>query len=361
MAKHPWSSTRRCGAAALVLGIAVGFGGCANGGSAGAPPDEASTEAGLDTSPGTDASTTDAPTDTTREASTAPEAGSSSGGEGQEASGEAGEGGAGATDAPGDGPCPGQEILCGSVCVDPTSDPTHCGGCNTICPSGICGAALAADMTVQPPNWSFNGVAVWDPSGPSARLTTAKTESVAGTVVYDHPIVTDSFQAQFQFRIGAGGGGAYDGMGFMLEVDGPTALGGNGGGLGMSGLDGYGVELDIYNNGQCGDSNANHVGVDLLSKCGSGYLTSLFASPDLTGTVTLADAQWHTAAVELASGAVSVGIDAHNVANVTLTSFAPGTSYYFGFAGAIGGGGSSLGMQTEVKDVTVTFPSPRCL
>ena len=216
-------------------------------------------------------------------------------------------------------------------------------------------------MSAQPPNWTFNGSAVWDPAGPSARLTTAMTELVSGTVVYNHPIVTDSFDASFGFRIGANGGGPYDGMGFMLEANGPTALGSTGGGLGMEGLDGYGVELDIYNNGKCGDSNGNHVGVDQLANCGSGLLTSLFASQDLTGTVTLDDAQWHTATVQLEAGTLTVSIDAHEIGAVPLTGFAPGTTYYYGFAGAIGGGSGSLGMQTEVKDVTVTFPSPRCL
>jgi hypothetical protein len=271
------------------------------------------------------------------------------------------EGGAGADGA--DGGCPAGQLLCGSTCVDPATDPTHCGGCNTVCSSGICGASLAADMTAQPANWTFNGVALWDSAGPSARLTTVNTDLVAGSVIYNHPIVTDSFEAAFQFRMGAGGGEPFDGMGFLLEVGGPTALGGVGGGLGMQGLDGFGVELDIYDNGKCGDSNGNHVGIDQLTSCNSGQPTSLFATPDLTGTVTLNDGQWHAATVSLvAGGTMSVTVDTHGVVGgVALTGFASGTSYYYGFAGGIGGGSGDKGQQTEVKDVTVTFPSPRCL
>jgi hypothetical protein len=184
---------------------------------------------------------------------------------------------------------------------------------------------------------------------------------VAGTVVYNHPIVTDAFSASFQFRIGANGGGSWDGMGFMIEANGPTALGSIGAGLGMVGLDGFGVELDVYNNGKCGDDSPDHVGIDLLKDCG-GMPTSLFASPDLTGTVKLDDGQWHTAGVQLAAGAMSVSVDAHAVvSSVALTGFAAGTSYYYGFGGGIGGGSGSLGAQTEVKAVTLSFPSPRCL
>jgi hypothetical protein len=265
-------------------------------------------------------------------------------------------------DAAADGGCTTGKILCGTTCVDPKLDPTNCGACNAICASGVCGTTLTADMSGSPPNWTFNGSAAWDPAGPSARLTASMTQTVAGTAIYNHAIVTDAFDLSFQFRIGANGGGRYDGMGFILQVNGPSAVGSGAGGLGMSGLAGYGVEFDVYNNGQCGDSNANHVGIDKLTTCGNGLLTSLFASPDLTGTVDLADANWHTATVHLVGDQISVTVDAHAVAtNVTLTGFTTGTSYYYGFAGAIGGGSGSLGMQTEVKAVSLTFPSPRCL
>ena len=131
----------------------------------------------------------------------------------------------------------------------------------------------------------------------------------------------------------------------------------------MEGLDGLGVEFDIYNNSKCGDSNANHVGIDMLSNCASGQPTSLFASPNLsTLGLNLFDANWHTATISLVGSSMTVTVDSQAAAtNVQLTAFTSGTAYYYGFAGAIGGGGSSLGAQTEVKDVTVTFPTPRCL
>jgi hypothetical protein len=152
-------------------------------------------------------------------------------------------------------------------------------------------------------------------------------------------------------------------MGFMILTDGATAVGMGAGGLGMSGLNGYGVELDVYDNGACGDDNQNHVGVDQLTVCDVNLPTSLYATDDLSTTINvdLGDANWHTADVQLANGAISVSIDTHQVANnVALPNFTAGTRYYYGFAGAEGGGGGMNGSQTEVKDVTVTFPTPRC-
>ena len=34
--------------------------------------------------------------------------------------------------------CPDGLLLCADRCVDPTSDPLHCGGCDRLCPTGLC-------------------------------------------------------------------------------------------------------------------------------------------------------------------------------------------------------------------------------
>jgi hypothetical protein len=256
--------------------------------------------------------------------------------------------------------CTSPEIACGSACVDPTNDPANCGGCGKTCGTGICGVTLAADMTTQPSLWTFNGNAKWDSAGPSARMTEAGAASVAGTVIYNHPIITNGFTATFQFRMGANGGGRYDGMGFMLETNGAAALGNASSALGMGGLVGYGVEFDVYNNNSCGDTSADHVGIDQLALCGA-QPTSI-SEADLTGTVDIGDAQWHIAIVQLAGYSMSVTIDGHTaLTNVMLTSYASGAQYFYGFSGGTGGNPGNGGIQTEVKDVTITFPAPQCL
>jgi hypothetical protein len=43
--------------------------------------------------------------------------------------------------------------------------------------------------------------------------------------------------------------------------------------------------------------------------------------------------------------------------SVPLTGFTAGASYYYGFTGATGG----LFERHELRNIAITFPSPRCL
>lgn len=84
-----------------------------------------------------------------------------------------------------------------------------------------------------------------------------------GTAFLPDPVTLDgstSFSTRFVFSIDGPGDGA-DGLTFILQRQGPTALGGYGEGMGYRGLQGsYAVEIDIYDNGY--DPNGNHIGID---------------------------------------------------------------------------------------------------
>lgn len=271
--------------------------------------------------------------------------------------------------------CDGGEMLCDGGCV-PRNDPANCGSCGNSCGGGVCGASIAASMQTKPSAWLFNGAAAWSDGGAatdaglgvdagvagSAVLVPVGAVGVAGTVVYADPIVADAFTTTFQFRMGFGGGSERaNGMGFMLEANGPTAVGRMGGGLGISGLTGYGVELDIYDNMDCGDTNDDHVGIDSLPLCDPSLdstPTSLYAS-QVTNFLDLGDAQWHSATVTLQAGAFSVAVDGTQFASQALTGWTPGVAYYYGFGAAMGP--NIPGYQAEVRDVSIVFPQPTCL
>jgi hypothetical protein len=249
------------------------------------------------------------------------------------------------------GPCTGEVV------------PVHEGACDFAdndcdgqtdehaCPAGTaCGVSLAADMASPPEGWSFNGDAFWD-ADTLAGVLTEDRHGQAGTIIYRNPIAADAFTATFEFRLGEG-----DGMGFMLQTTGETAVGEPGGGLGMARLAGYGVELDTYYNLNCTDAYRNHVAVDNLAEpCSDGVLGSVSQA---ASSIALGDAAFHTAQIELDEGVVSVSIDGVRlIQGFEIRRFPVGSKFFYGFAA---GTGDATARQ-EIRNVKITFPSPRCL
>jgi hypothetical protein len=244
-------------------------------------------------------------------------------------------------------------------CEANLSEPDHCGSCSTTCSSGLCGTSIAG-WTTSPTLWKLNGNTTLGsgPFGTSTAILTGAVASEVGTIIYANPIVTDGFTATFSIYLGGGPGGGNDGdgMGFMWQTQGATAIGGSGGCLGMCGLPGFGVEFDTYNNDTCGDMNANHVAVDELSGCSTAFPTHITATGSTLPTL---DGTSHSVVVTLASGAVSVTIDDISwLSGVSLPGFVSGTAYYFGFAGGTGG---ATDAHEVSPSLSITFPTPRCL
>jgi Bacterial lectin len=271
-----------------------------------------------------------------------------------------------ASDAPStDGGCGAGSITCDGACVS-ASDPMNCNGCGNVCPTGLCGSDVTASLATLPPLWVFNGKAVYEADAGAVRLVPPLVNSV-GSFIYTHPIAVDTFTLTFDYRATVINGARADGLGFMLEQTGRLALGGSqGAGLGIAGLVGYGVEIDVYDNGTCGDQSDNHLGIDDLTVCSTQDTpTSLFATPDLTGVLDLADGQWHAVVVTYATPLISVSLDGvPHITNVAVPIEA-GTPYYFGFGATVGGiapeDGGPGGCTDEIRNVDVTFPTPRCL
>jgi hypothetical protein len=250
--------------------------------------------------------------------------------------------------------CTAGNDCCTGHCVDLASDPANCGACGEICASGSCGTSLPS-WSAAPALWRVNGTAhIADGGfGPQTGILTVVDAGQAGTLIYKNPIVTDSFTATFSFYIDGGTGA--DGFGFMIETNGPTAVGGAGGDLGMGGLSGYGVEFDTYDNRTCQDGN--HVAIDVLtgppdSGC---VLQQIVSSPILSFSLRGTP---HQAVIQMTSGSFTISIDGTQVLTGSVPKFVFGTSYYYGFGGGTGG-------LTDLHEVSpalqVIFPTPRCL
>jgi len=254
-------------------------------------------------------------------------------------------------------------ICCAGLCVDPNSNPNHCGGCSQTCASGRCGLAFGSASV---DDWSFNGSASYD-TVEGAFVLTRNIQNQAGTVIYRRPIRTGNFDVRFDFRITpAPASFPADGLAFVIEKEGPTAVGAPGSGFGVAGLTGYGVEFDTYNNmnpitggGGCGDVSFDHISVDSLTVCRD-YNNNPLPTPLASSgaEVVHPDGLWHGCSISVAGGLATVTVDGiQQLSNLPLTGFLSGDSYHFGF-----GAGTGMSYAThEVRAVVVTLPAAQCL
>ncbi len=258
----------------------------------------------------------------------------------------------------------GKQTCLEGACVPCQIGQTQCNGAEIqVCSEGEwvtsvtcdngqrCGASFTAFDGSQPADWTANGSATYDANDNAAELTDTGTGEM-GTWIFNRPITVDDVTFQFDFN--SGGGTTADGLAFVLESDGVNALGVYGGGLGVAGLDGFGVEMDEYDNEECLDDSGNHIAIDSLASCGDGVPTSLVVN-DSPG-ITIADGNWHTIIVHVSNGTFTVSADGAD----QFGSYAPaGWSngpWYFGFGGGTGG----LANIHLVRNVSATFKAIRC-
>jgi hypothetical protein len=139
----------------------------------------------------------------------------------------------------------------------------------------FCGSVSGGQDTANTFTFTLNGSATTTTHDglPVLELTPALSYQ-AGSAFTASPVVLDSeykFAIVFQFQM-ARGSGAADGMTFVLQTEGPTALGGDGGCLGYGGASAectapvtgitpsVAVEFDTYENSPV-DINDNHVAI----------------------------------------------------------------------------------------------------
>jgi hypothetical protein len=156
--------------------------------------------------------------------------------------------------------------------------------------------------------WTVNGSAGM--SGTNLTLNTLHAHK-AGSAVYGTPVPSAGLTAGFTAQSGGGTGG--DGLTFSL-LDATkataTALGGDDGGMGFSGLSGIAVVLSTYQ--QKGAPSDNFVGI--ATGGGDGALTYLATSTDIpalrTGT--------HTVTVQVTGNQLDVSVDGTLVLSPTV-------------------------------------------
>lgn len=164
-----------------------------------------------------------------------------------------------------------------------------------VTPKGIKNNSLSALTIggvnlVSTSNVVFNGVAKKatgiDGKSPVFRLLQGFGANTAGSLFLQNPITINantSFSSYFQFQISNPVGGSdvdgrgADGLVFVIQSLGNTALGGGGVDIGYGGLkSSIGVEFDTWNNGNIDRNSGNHVGINLDGNISSVALQPVF-------------------------------------------------------------------------------------
>ncbi|MCW2940041.1 MAG: legume lectin beta domain protein [Actinomycetia bacterium] len=130
---------------------------------------------------------------------------------------------------------------------------------NVIVPLNGGGSATLPDLTGS--TWTYNGTASL--GGGTVTLTRDGQKSAAGSVVNSTVVSPLGLHATFTAQIGGTRVTGADGLTFALldaATAGPSALGGTGGGLGVSGLPAVFAAFDTYTNGTVTSHNFAAVG-----------------------------------------------------------------------------------------------------
>ena len=160
--------------------------------------------------------------------------------------------------------------------------------------------------------WQLNGTAQLNTTASPANLQlTPATNWQAGSAFYPTPVAGVGITASFDAFIGSGSGA--DGLTFTLadaSVTQPTALGVNGGGEGFSGITGFAVSLDTWQNAV--NPSNNFVGIANGSVPGAAnelnYVATNTSIPPLRNTV-------HHFVVTTTSTGITVTMDGTQVLN----------------------------------------------
>jgi hypothetical protein len=198
------------------------------------------------------------------------------------------------------------------------------------------------------PELSLNGTATVMP-GHRIRLTNGGFSQTGSAWSTNQIDVTRSFQTTFRAFLHGPDLGA-DGVAFVVQAEGPRALGGRGGGLGYRGINpSVAVELDTFHNAP--DPAGDHVGIVLRGNPDIHLATASPAKPLLGRRTTVRvayNARAHTLRVDVD------GTPALNQAVDVAGELGTGTAW-IGFTGATG----DLTSDQDILSWTVAAIAPR--
>jgi hypothetical protein len=189
-----------------------------------------------------------------------------------------------------------------------------------------------------------NGSALQLP-GSVLRLTSSAPDQVGSVWLTTRQRVVNGFRCRFAFRISGLGGGGADGLAFVVQNAGVSALGRGGGGLGYEGIpNSLAVEFDTWQNSDLGDTSDNHISVHTLgTQPNSADARSLRKSTTSTAIPNLSDGAIHRVSILYLKGIFRIDVDNSVAPVLSVPVDLSGTlrlddgSAFVGFTAATGG------------------------
>ncbi|HZL36904.1 MAG TPA: PA14 domain-containing protein, partial [Tepidisphaeraceae bacterium] len=220
---------------------------------------------------------------------------------------------------------------------------------------------MNGDAVVVPP-------AATDPAGSTGRLELTHAVNSQASSAYERVAtnVGNGFTTTFDFQFSGGTRSPADGIAFILQEAGPTALGGGGGSLGVSGIPGKsaGIYFNTYNASQTGlDQNGNRVTATDLSTA-SALGANVFGNYPTTGSsdmfqATLAYDATNKVVHETVVDTTTSKAFTQDYPGIDLTQVLGSNCAYLGFTGGTGGANETADIvKWTFTPTTVTSVAP---
>jgi len=242
------------------------------------------------------------------------------------------------------------QTCCSPVCTDTQTDANNCGGCSLACVgTATCTGGVCSSLSCGSGSTAFNSPCAWTATPASDSFIVADHIHLTSNRIFQHgqvynPTVIslfNNYQITFSYTMTPCTTTPSEGLAFLfvsaLKGAGPYSLGGNGGGLGYSGLtETLAIEFDVFKNSF--DPDCHHVAIqscgnaansaDHTGSCKIG-LASLASVTDIQGDHTVV-VQYNavTSTIQVTLDTVLVLTASYNM----VQNFGTGNAY-FAFTG----------------------------
>ncbi|MDX2283207.1 MAG: PKD domain-containing protein [Bacteroidia bacterium] len=202
-------------------------------------------------------------------------------------------------------------------------------------------------------------------TGNECYTITPDQANVAGAVWYSSAIsLSQGFDLNFTLNLGGKDADGADGAAFVLQQAGTSAVGANGGGLGVVGVfPSFGVEFDVYdNNNSTGGNSPEDIAADHVAIFANGDLVNPLAPAACMsgGCTNFEDGQDHDVRITWNPASQTFDVYVDNDLRISYTGdvintiFGGNANVYFGWTGGTGG---LTNLQTFCSG-TLTFTAP---